>query len=84
MRCMIDVISERNQARDDAREALQLARTRYSAGEDDLTVLLQAQSAYSAADRLALQAKAAQLQQLAALYKALGGGWETAEAALTS
>lgn len=76
--------SERNQARDDAREALQLARTRYSAGEDDLTVLLQAQSAYSAADRLALQAKAAQLQQLAALYKALGGGWETAEAALTS
>jgi len=76
--------SERNQARDDAREALQLARIRYSAGEDDLTVLLQAQSAYSAADRLALQARAAQLQQLAALYKALGGGWENIQAALTS
>lgn len=70
---------ERDQALEDAREAVELVRTRYLAGEDDLTVLLQAQSAYSAAERLALQAQAAQLQQLAALYKALGGGWEAAE-----
>jgi NodT family efflux transporter outer membrane factor (OMF) lipoprotein len=73
----------RDQARGEAREALELARARYKAGEDDLTVLLQAQSAYSAADRLAIQARAGQLQQLAALYKALGGGWESAEAVLT-
>lgn len=75
---------ERDQAREEAHEAVQIAHTRYVAGEDDLTVLLQAQSAFSSADRLALQAKAAQLQQLAALYKALGGGWEGVEGALVS
>ena len=66
------------------REAVELARTRYLGGEDDLTVLLQAQSVYSGAERLAVQAQAAQLQQLAALYKALGGGWEAAEGVPTS
>lgn len=70
---------ERDQAREDAREAVEIAHTRYLAGEDDLTVLLQAQLAYSSADRLAIQANAAQLQQLTALYKALGGGWEAVE-----
>jgi NodT family efflux transporter outer membrane factor (OMF) lipoprotein len=75
---------ERDQAREDAREAVELARTRYLGGEDDLTVLLQAQSVYSGAERLAVQAQAAQLQQLAALYKALGGGWEAAEGVPTS
>lgn len=76
--------AERDQAREEANEAVQIAHTRYVAGEDDLTVLLQAQSSFSSADRLALQAKAAQLQQLAALYKALGGGWEGVEGALVS
>lgn len=75
---------ERDEARDEAREAVTIAHTRYMAGEDDLTVLLQAQSAYSVAERLALQAQATQLQQLAALYKSLGGGWEAVEDALTS
>lgn len=75
---------ERNQAREEAHEAVEIAHTRYVAGEDDLTVLLQAQSIYSNAERLALQAKAAQLQQLAALYKALGGGWEGAGGVLIS
>ena len=67
-------------ARDDARReadaAVGLARQRYLSGEDDLTALLQAQSAFSAADRQSIQARAAELQQLTALYKALGGGWE--------
>jgi outer membrane protein TolC len=58
-------------------EAVVLARTRYLAGEDDLTALLLAQAEFSAADRRAIQALAAQLQDLAALYKALGGGWES-------
>ncbi|BAI97532.1 RND transporter [Sphingobium sp. TA15] len=67
---------ERAAARDAAAEAVELARRRYAAGEEDLTALLQAQLAYSAADRLHVLAQAARLQQLAALYKALGGGWE--------
>jgi NodT family efflux transporter outer membrane factor (OMF) lipoprotein len=68
---------ERDAARSAAMEAVVLARTRYLAGEDDLTALLLAQAEFSAADRRAIQALAAQLQDLAALYKALGGGWES-------
>lgn len=75
------VATERAAARAAAAEAVELARRRYRAGEEDLTALLQAQIAYSAADRFRIQAEAARLQQLAALYKALGGGWEAAEAA---
>ena len=70
-------------SRDDARlaadAAVSLARQRYVAGEDDMTALLQAQSAFTVADRLSIQARAAELQLLAALYKALGGGWMSAE-----
>ncbi|GAA0649433.1 efflux transporter outer membrane subunit [Brevundimonas lenta] len=73
--------SQRDGARDEAGDAVRLARQRYLAGEDDLTVLLQAESAYSLAERGSIQARTAELQQLAALYKALGGGWEAAETA---
>jgi len=73
------VAAERAAARTAAAEAVELARRRYTSGEEDLTALLQAQIAYSAADRAHIQAKAARLLQLAALYKALGGGWEAAE-----
>lgn len=71
--------AEREAAREDTAEAVTLARQRYVGGEDDLTALLQAQSAFSAAERQSLQAKAAELQLLAALYKALGGGWASVE-----
>lgn len=68
--------NDRNTARDRTAEALALARQRYRAGEDDLIVLLDAQSAFSAADTQAIDARAAELQAAIALYKALGGGWE--------
>jgi outer membrane protein TolC len=68
--------TEREAARRAAAEAVSLARRRYLGGEDDLTVLLQAQASFSAADRLHIQGVAAELQQMTALYKALGGGWE--------
>jgi DHA2 family multidrug resistance protein len=73
--------ARRDGARREAETAVALARARYLAGEDDLTALLVAQSAFSAADRLSLQARAGELQQLAALYKALGGGWNAADIA---
>ena len=59
-------------------EAVSMARQRYLAGEDDLIVLLQTQAAFSVADRLSIQARVVELQQLATLYKVLGGGWEAA------
>src|SRR3546814_5448244 len=62
-----------------AAEAVELMRRRYVAGAEDLTGLLQAQLAFSAADRPHLQAPAARLRPFAALSKALGGGWAAAE-----
>lgn len=73
--------TERDAARAAAADAVALARRRYLAGEDDLTVVLQAQASFSAADRLSIQAQAAELQQLTALFKALGGGWNAADQA---
>lgn len=73
--------AERNEARAAAAEAVGLTRQRYQAGEDDLTALLQTQASFSAADRLTVQARADELQQLVALYKALGGGWDAVEGA---
>lgn len=70
---------ERQAARQDAAEALELARNRFRSGEEDLTAVLLAESAWASVDRAAIQAHAAELHQLAALYKALGGGWEFAE-----
>lgn len=63
-------------ARDQAAVALELARQRYRAGADDLIVLLNAQSAFTAADRQSLDARAAELAAFVAACKALGGGWE--------
>lgn len=71
--------AERGQARAAAEEAVGIARLRYEAGEDDLSILLQTQSAFSIADRLSIQSRAFELQQIASLYKALGGGWEAVD-----
>ncbi|QAY80050.1 efflux transporter outer membrane subunit [Sphingosinicella sp. BN140058] len=71
--------SEREAAHAAAGEAVELARRRYGAGEEDLTALLQTQVAFSSADRQRVQAHVAELMQFAAVYKALGGGWESAD-----
>jgi NodT family efflux transporter outer membrane factor (OMF) lipoprotein len=68
--------NERDAARKAARVSLDLARQRYKAGEDDLLALLQTQSAYSGADRAAVQAHEAAFEAYATLVKALGGGWQ--------
>jgi outer membrane protein TolC len=71
-------LAERNAALAASRQSLDLARQRYTAGEDDLVVLLQAQSAFSNATRAAVQAHQAAFEAYAALVKALGGGWQGA------
>ncbi|WP_353226431.1 efflux transporter outer membrane subunit [Novosphingobium sp.] len=69
-------LAERDAALAASRQSLDLARQRYTAGEDDLVVLLQAQSAFSNATRGAAQAHQAAFESYAALVKALGGGWQ--------
>jgi outer membrane protein TolC len=67
---------DRELARQQSSEALALARQRYRAGEDDLIVLLDAQSSYTIAEHQSIAARADTLSAVASLYKALGGGWE--------
>lgn len=63
-----------------ATEALSMARLRYQAGLTDFTPLLEAQrSALSAQDALATARTDLALNQVR-LYKALGGGWDAADA----
>lgn len=68
-------VAQRDSARDAAHLSLDLALQLYKAGEDDLLALLQAQSAFTGADRAAVQAREAAFEAYAALVKSLGGGW---------
>ena len=70
---------ERDLALQQTAAALTLARQRYHAGEDDLVVLLDAQSAYSVSEQQSIAADAAALSALVSVYKALGGGWQSFE-----
>ena len=59
-----------------AADALRIAELQYKAGTVDfLTVLNAQQSFYSAQDQLA-QTRAARLQAVVGLFRALGGGWQ--------
>jgi outer membrane protein TolC len=69
-------LADLDAARAASAKALELARQRYHAGEDDLLNLLDAQSDYSLTDQASVAARATQLTDLVSLYKALGGGWE--------
>ena len=65
---------DREAARAGSAQSLDLARQRYRAGEDDLLTLLDSQSAYTSADRAAVQARQQAFETSVALVKALGGG----------
>lgn len=66
--------------RDTHAETVRLATLRYRQGSDGLTTLLDAQrSLFAAEDRLLLQ-RLARLGAAVDLYKALGGGWQRAQA----
>jgi outer membrane protein TolC len=60
-----------------SREALRLAEVRYREGADDLLSVLDAQrTLFDAQDQLA-QVRLDRLDAAVALFKALGGGWQT-------
>ncbi|MGZ5150000.1 MAG: efflux transporter outer membrane subunit [Burkholderiales bacterium] len=67
-----------------SREALRLAQVRYREGADDLLTVLDAQrTLFNAQDQLA-QLRRNRLEAAVSLYKALGGGWNAAEAGRSS
>ena len=61
----------------DARRALTLARARYTQGVDTFTTVLQNSETVLGAEMNLSQATAGISTDFVALYKALGGGWET-------
>ena len=61
----------------DARRGLQLARTRYTQGVDTFTTVLQNSQNVLTAEVNLSQATANISTDFVALYKALGGGWQT-------
>ncbi|MDA8418679.1 MAG: TolC family protein, partial [Desulfobacteraceae bacterium] len=65
------------QAREADQRALNLARDLYTSGQTDFTSVLLAEQALYAADDALTQSTKALATNLVALYKALGGGWQT-------
>ena len=62
------------------RRALELATDRYTGGLESFLSVLDAQRALYAAEDLLVQSESAAALDLIAVYKALGGGWETSDA----
>ncbi len=62
-------------ARDASGQSLDRAEVRYRAGADDLTSLLNAQSAYFSASDSLVQGRLDRLAAAVDLYAAIGGGW---------
>lgn len=60
-----------------AQTAFNLSQSRYQAGAEDLLIVLETQRTLYAAQDLNVQLRLARMQASIALYKALGGGWET-------
>lgn len=69
---------------DQSRRAADLAKIRYDEGATDFLVLLDAQRNQLAAEDQLAEGQAAVSTRAVALYKALGGGWNTTAAASTA
>lgn len=68
------------EARQHAAEAYRLAEIRFNAGATDYLAVLDAQRSQLAAESALLNVRFFRLSALTNLYRALGGGWEPAEA----
>lgn len=60
-----------------AQTAFRIAESRYQAGAEDLLTVLETQRTLYAAQDLDVQLRLSRLQASIALYKALGGGWNS-------
>lgn len=65
-----------------AQRAFDIAERRYRAGAEDLLTVLETQRTLYAAQDLNVQLRLSRLQASVALYKALGGGWQSETAGL--
>lgn len=59
------------------REAFDIAKLRYEAGEENFLVIIDAERALVSAQDSVIQSETRMLTSLTQLYKALGGGWQT-------
>ena len=66
------------EARDQNREAARIVQVRYAAGRDAFLALLDAQTRLAASEADLAASEAAVAGDQIAVFKALGGGWETA------
>lgn len=77
----ISGVDQRRQWQDEelnqAQIAFRIAQSRYQAGAVDLLTVLETQRTLYAAQDLSVQLRLLRLQASIALYKALGGGWQT-------
>ncbi|HXS72955.1 MAG TPA: efflux transporter outer membrane subunit [Rhodanobacteraceae bacterium] len=69
-------LAAQNTAEQAAAQRLELTRTQYQVGAVDYLTLLDAERQYQQALIQLIQARAARLADTAALYAALGGGWQ--------
>ena len=68
-------LAAQNTAEQAASKRLELTRTQYQVGAVDYVTLLDAERQYQQARIALIQSRAARLADTAALYAALGGGW---------
>jgi Outer membrane protein len=73
-------LKAQNTSEQDAEKLLSLTRSQYRIGAVDYLTLLSAERQYQQARIAAINARAARLADTAALYAALGGGWQGAAA----
>jgi len=76
----LDTLERRREALGASRNSHKHARERYAAGATALIELLAAARVLHEAETLTARAQTSAAVQLVALYKALGGGWDTAVA----
>jgi NodT family efflux transporter outer membrane factor (OMF) lipoprotein len=78
-----DSLRAQNTAEQDASELLSLTRSQYRVGAVGYLNLLNAERTWQQARIALIQARAARLADTAALYAALGGGWQHGDAMAT-
>ncbi|MHC3821880.1 efflux transporter outer membrane subunit [Pseudomonas sp. G3-19] len=66
-----------NEELNQAQTAFDIAQSRYQAGAEDMLTVLETQRTLYAAQDQNVQLRLARMQASIALYKALGGGWQT-------
>ena len=79
LRTDADALSATAHARDTAAASLAIAQHQFEQGQTPFASVLTAETALRQAEQALVQAQVARLTDTAALFQALGGGWQTAK-----